>query len=219
MATQAKPRPSDDEALFLIHMRRQRARAVLNDILHGFASIGLKMPTIEQMHDYLSNTIQYLEMMLKLLSGDWSSHNVGRMFQTITGQAHPNPALMAALQAATMDQKYLMSPAAGIVDHIPELEYMGDFLYERLSQKYGKFMVHLDQDLPDNLVQFLIERARYFYRMEPVRIPPGSDMPAVMAEMQKIHNERVDHIRSNLKMFLSLGNKLRVCSAKGQALV
>ena len=214
-----KPRPTDEEALFLIYMRRERARVVLNEILHGFADFRLQMPTAYQMLDYLTNTIQYLEMMLKLLSGDWGSHKVGTMYRTVTGQAHADATLMAALEAATMDQKYLMSPAAGIIDHIPELEEMGDALHARLRDKYRKFGVRKDEVLPDSFARYLVDNIERFYRTGPFAMPPGGVGVAAATEgLIEAHGQQVDAIRSNLDKYLSTGNKLSVFVGMGKAL-
>jgi hypothetical protein len=133
----AKPRPTDQEALFLILMRRDRAKEVMNEILHRISPSGITMPTPALMLDYLTNMLMSIEMALKLLSNDWGTHNVGKMFETITGKPHDDPALMEAVKTAIMDQKYLLSPAVGIVDHIPELEELYDFPYLIIRSKYA----------------------------------------------------------------------------------
>ena len=58
--------------------------------------------------------------MLKLLSGDWGTHDVGKMFEAVSGRPHPIPALMASLRDVIMNQKYLLSPTGGIVEHIAD---------------------------------------------------------------------------------------------------
>jgi hypothetical protein len=123
----SKPRPTDQEALYLINMRRERANAVINETIHDITRT-IAMPNSEQILEYLSNMSMCMEMMLKLLSGDWRSHDVSKMYEIATGAPHPKPAFMASLKDAIMNQKYLLSPAGRIIEYVPELELLNDFL-------------------------------------------------------------------------------------------
>ena len=57
---------------------------------------------------------------------------------------------------AITDQKYLLSPAAGIVDKVPAMEELRDFLFRSIQDKNKMFHIHIDKDLPDNFGHLLI---------------------------------------------------------------
>jgi hypothetical protein len=66
-----------------------------------------------------------MRQLLTDLSNEWHSHEVSKMYEVISGgKPYPDAAFMASLKEAITDQKYLLSPAAGIVDHIPAIEYL-----------------------------------------------------------------------------------------------
>jgi hypothetical protein len=215
MASTPKPRPTDDEALFLISMRRERAHEVLSEFLHGFVGDRLKLPQPAEMLDYLTNTIMYLEMSLKLLSGNWESHRVDKMYQIIFGKPHPDPGLMEALQAATKNQKYLLSPAEGIIDHVPELEALGDALYAKLKSKYPNRSLKVDEELPDSFSRFLLDNAPRLFKMRPVTIPSGRfDDPIVFDSLAR-HQRQLENIQDLLGEFLANGHKLSIAQGRG----
>jgi hypothetical protein len=215
----AKPRPTDQEALFLILMRRDRAKEVMNEILHRISPSGITMPTPALILDYLTNMLMSIEMALKLLSNDWGTHNVGKMFETITGKPHDDPALMEAVKAAIMDQKYLLSPAVGIVDHIPELEKLYDFLYLILRSKYAKYSVNVEQDLPDNFGQYLLANVERFYKGETVTLTPGTSFHDNWETESRRYRENVESIKVTLREFFSNGGKVVLANFNTKALV
>src|SRR5262245_28736620 len=55
LMAKVKARPSDQEALYLIYMRRERAKEVLSELLNGITPTGIKMVKPHQMLDYLIN--------------------------------------------------------------------------------------------------------------------------------------------------------------------
>jgi hypothetical protein len=219
--TKSKPRPTDQEALFLIHMRRERAKGAMSDILHGITLSEIKMPSPGQILDYLSNMILCIEMMLKLLSGDWQTHNVAKMFETVTGRPYPNPALMESLKDAVMNQKYLISPAAGIIDHIPELEQLYDFLYGALKEKHGKFFVRVEESLPDDFGQFLLANVERFYKSESKPVPLGAniDIREKAEEFMASRNSYIDSIKLCLETYLSDGHTFKMNYFAGDVLI
>jgi hypothetical protein len=214
----SKPRPTDQEALCLIFLRRERAKEAMNEILHGFGHT-LKMPTAFQMIEYLSNMCMCLEMMLKLLSGDWGTHDVGKMFEAVSGRPHPNPALMTSLRDAIMNQKYLLSPTGGIVEHIPALESLYDFLYRKLAENHEKFAVNVDVDLPDSFSQFLLAYVERFYKNESTRVPPGANTMATMEAHMGAYRAEVERVKRSLGTYLSNGHKLKMSHFNVRALI
>jgi hypothetical protein len=201
----AKPRPTDQEALCLIWMRRQRAKDVMNEILHGISPKTITMPTPFQILDYLTNMVMCLEMMLKLLSNEWNSHEVSKMYEVISdGKPYPDAAFMASLKEAITDQKYLLSPAAGIVDHIPAMEYLHDFLFGLIQKKYEAFDIHIEQDLPDNFGHFLMNHVGRFYLTKSVGPKSRKDMAQSMSSFMG----EIQAIKSSLAAFFAKGQKL-----------
>jgi hypothetical protein len=191
----------------------------LNEILHGITVTGIKSVKLEQILDYLTNLIMCLEMMLKLLSDDWDSHKVGTMYQTVTKKPYPNQALMESLKQAIMSQKYLLSPAAGIVDHIPELEELSDSLYERIKEEYRGYYTEVGQLLPDNFGQFLLKNVEKYYRSKHITFTPGENLENWMERARKAYDAEVAQIKSTLGEHLSKGRKIALSQIQARNLI
>ena len=71
---------SDEECLLLIKLKRQHAKAAMKDIVVRFGLPPHYLPKIPTILEYLTNMVYCLELMLKLLSGNWRTHNVGAMW-------------------------------------------------------------------------------------------------------------------------------------------
>ena len=87
----AKPRANDDGVLFLVKLRRKNAVAAFRQVVEGFTSFPAKVPSMTLLLDYMSNMLSSLELMLKLLTGNWTSHDVQGMYTTVFNSSHPNP--------------------------------------------------------------------------------------------------------------------------------
>lgn len=204
-----KPKPTDQEALYLIAMRRERAKGVMNDIFHGIDH-SITMPSADQLLDYLSSMCSCLELQLKLLSGDWGSHEVSKMYETVTGSPHPNPDFMTSLKGAIMHQKYLLAPVGSIIDYVPEIEQLYDALQRKLMASYSKFQVRVQLTLPDSFNQYLFRNVERFFSIQSGPIPPGTNMGASLKAHTDAYHARVARIRSTLTEFFQRGHKLIV---------
>jgi hypothetical protein len=169
-----KQNPSHPEALLLIRMKRERAKAAMDQIVKRFGVISLEAePGLEVLFDYLTNMVYALELLLKVMANDWRTpgksefgHHVGDMYQEIFGKPHACPDLMAILEPAILNQKFIYEPADRLLDHIPELEALWVELttefYER--QWMEDTTVQREVLAPPRFMQFLRDNLPRFYR-------------------------------------------------------
>jgi hypothetical protein len=196
----AKPRANDDGVLLLIKLRREHAKEAMRRVVGGFITFPVKVPSATLLLDYLSNMVSCLELMLKLLSGDWGSHKVGEMYKKVFGSDYAKSDLMDRLKDAIMDQKYLVEPASGIAHHIPELEELFHALEGKVKARYSKFSVQIDYELPRSVGEFLRDHAGLFYHR------PGRSGEGIDAGLAALRTE-LDQITKNIDQYLSFGNK------------
>lgn len=178
MSSTAKPRGSDDEILLLISIRRQSAWESMRQIVEGFGEPPHLIPSIAALNNYLTNMVFCIELMLKLLSGNWRSHDVGAMYQTVFGSAAASPQLMGNIKSAIMDQKYLFEPAAGLDANVPELETLYADILKKLKQTYPRFSITKTISLPKSFTEFIRDNAERFCRKQSERFGPGKPPPS-----------------------------------------
>ncbi len=159
----SKPRANDDGVLLLIKLRRQRAKDAMCHVVSGFIRFPVRLPSVVLLLDYLSNMFFCLELMLKLLSKDWGSHNVADMYKEAFGCEYKNPDLMIRLKQAITDQKYLVEPASDIAQDIPELEELFRTLNAEIKSRYKVYSVEVNIELSRGLGEFLRDYAGLFY--------------------------------------------------------
>jgi hypothetical protein len=196
MAATGKPRANDDEVLLLIYLRRQAAKEAMRQIVQRFAEPPHYLPQIHVLTDYLLNMVLCVELMLKMLSHNWHSHDVGEMYRSKYGQPHPNPALMDAVHLAIRDQKYLHEPSPGISNFIPELEKLHDELVSHLAKEHGSFAVRKSVSLPPSFAAFIRDDPQRFMSI-PCPSVQGSGPPP--PDMQDQWRQRVDEYVRNVE--------------------
>ena len=176
------------------------------------------MPRPDRFLDYLINMIQCLELLLKVLSVNWQTHDVGKMYKDFFKRDYVKPKLMEDLKSALMDQKYLLKPSAGLINHIPELEAQFDELYKALKEQCPKYHVSINQELPDSIARYLIENVARFYDTGSITVLPNSsqaDLTALSDDLCEFRDREIESIRSNLETFISQGMKLRLAQGSG----
>ena len=166
MTAKSRPRASDEEILYLIKARRDAAWGAMREIVEGFGLIPQKVPSVASLNTYCLNTVLCVELILKLLSGNWKSHDVGTMYVTVFSRPAPCESLMEAIEEAIKDQKYLFEPAAGLADSLPELEYLHQHLCWELQQRHPKFFIEKTVSLPPSFAAFIRDNAHRFTRLE-----------------------------------------------------
>ena len=135
----------------------------MREILVGLGLPPHHEPSIATLLDYLSNMVYCIELMLKLLSSNWTTHNVGKMYEQVTGAPHSNVDLMNYIEGAIKDQKYLFEPAGGLEHCVPDIESLFDELNRALKRKYFSFEVNKKHEMPIALAEYLRDNATKFY--------------------------------------------------------
>jgi hypothetical protein len=171
---QPKQNPTHPEALLLIRMKRDRAKAAMDQIVKRFGVINHEPePGLEVLLDYLTNMVYALELLLKVIADDWrtpggskSGHRVGEMYQEIFGRPHASPDLMTILERAIVNQKFIYEPADRLMDHIPELEALWDELTTEFYQRHWMEDTTVQRKVvaPAAFIQFLRDNLARFYR-------------------------------------------------------
>lgn len=178
MSTSSKPRASDDEILLLITLRRQAAWESMQQTVEGYGTPPNLVPSIALLSNYFMNMVFCLELMLKLLSGNWRSHDVGAMYQTVFGSQHSSPQLMQDIKSAIMDQKYLFEPASGLDGNMPDLEQLYDDVLSKLKEAHPQFSITKTVSLPKTFTEYIRDNAERFCRKQSETFGPGNPPPA-----------------------------------------
>jgi hypothetical protein len=171
---QPKQNPTHPEALLLIRMKRDRAKAAMDQIVKRFGVISYEPePGLEVLLDYLTNMVYALELLLKVMANDWRTpgkshfgHRVGDMYQEIFGRPHACPDLMPVLERAILNQKFIYEPADRLMDHIPELEALWDELTTAFYQRRWMEDTTVQREVvaPPGFLQFVRDNFPRFYR-------------------------------------------------------
>jgi hypothetical protein len=177
MSTSPKPRASDDEILFLITIRRQTAWESMRQIVEGFGTPPNLVPSIVLLSNYFMNMVFCIELMLKLLSGNWMSHDIEGMYQTAFGKSHPSPHLLQAIKSAIMDQKYLFEPASGLDGNVPDLEKLYDEVLSELKKRFLDFSIDRTVSLPKSFTEYIRDHAARFCRLQSPTFGPHNPPP------------------------------------------
>lgn len=193
----AKPHGNTDEILLLISVRRQSAFDSMQRIVQGFGLPPHLSPRITELNNYFMNMVFCIELMLKLLSNNWNSHDVGAMYQSAFGKAHVSPGVMNDLKAAIMDQKYLFEPAAGLDGSIPELESLYDELLKELRSKFPDWSINSTVSLPLAFAEYVRDNATRFHQTKSETFGPANPPPADFQDrlMERSHAE-LEQIRA-----------------------
>jgi hypothetical protein len=214
MATN-KPRGSDDEVGLLISLRRGHAWEAMSKIMHGLARVPHEEPTIAIVLDYLSNMAYTLELMLKLLSGNWESHAVGAMYEKVFGQPHTNRDFMDCLKLALTNQKYLFEPVSDpatansstIANFIPEMESLFHALRSKMLGQHRTFCVVKEFSLPLSFGEFLRDHAGLFFKGETYHCDLT---PEFVRQASVRHEEQLRSAASNIAEYLRMAKGVGV---------
>ena len=207
----SKAHASVDESLLLIKIKRRNAMAAMKEIVIGIGLPPHYYPNILTVLDYLTNNVSCIELMLKLLSGDWQSHQVGKMYETIFGKPHANLLLMDEICTALRDQKYLFEPNDGLLAHIGDLENLYDDVKSKLVEKYKKFFVHASIVAPATFAVYLRDHVSRFYskKVTPTGVQEGPekimDTDTFLDALSQGPLREVREIRSHLDQLIQSG--------------
>lgn len=206
MPATGKPRANDKEVLLLIRLRRLAAKEAMRQIVKRFATPPHYIPEITLLSDYLLNMVLCIELMLKLASGDWDSHNVEDMYRTAFGEDPPSPSLMRAISAGVRNQKYLYEPSSGLENAIPELEALYDELVVRLSQNYPSFEVSKAVSLPPSFARFIRDNPDRFVSIPcPTVQGPGPPPVDIQNQWREDYRLYVDQVRTQFGRVVDSG--------------
>jgi hypothetical protein len=206
----SKPRASDDGILMLIQYRRNNALAAMREIVAGFRAFPVKVPKMSLLVAYLSDMAFCLELMLKFLSGNWDDHNVRKMYAAIFETEYTKSDFLVRLEQTIKSQKYLIEPATGIAEYIPEIEALYDALRGKVRTKQDRFSVQSEYELPASVGEFLRDHVARFYTGETIRVPPGANLKAISDHQMAAWEEDVKNIAANLDHILKLKGSLQV---------
>jgi hypothetical protein len=172
MAKTNKPHGTDSEILLLIHLKRERAVESMCKILSPFKGEGGKtyLPSPVFLLDYLTNMVFAIELVLKLLADNWKDHEVSDLYKAVFRTDYKDAALLNAIRAAILNQKYFAKPREGLQDRIPDLERLYKSLMRRLCVKYQHFTVHTDVVIPEAVGQYLLANLPDFFEKRPLEL-------------------------------------------------
>jgi hypothetical protein len=215
-----KPRGSDDDILGLIFLKRKRAREAMDSILKGLDHCPWNEPTLTVLLDYISNMVYCLELMAKLLSGDWNNHDVGAMYQKVYSRAHGNPDFVNHLKLSLTNQKYFYEPATdparpgtsqSIADFIPEIEQLFDEFRQEIAHRHPVHSVHKELTLPIRVGEYLRDNVWRFYQAEPI---PGQPSAEQMEAAQVQFMEKLKDVAGMINHYLQVAKGLGVAEVK-----
>lgn len=174
VSVMSKSHATVDECLLLIKLKREAAFAAMKKILVGFGLPPHHAPDVITMLDYLTNMVYCIELMLKLLSDDWVSHNVAKMYETAFGRPHANQQMMAEIKTALLDQKYLFEPKGGLISQVADMEKLNDELVHELRKKHDILRVEVSIPAPPEFMTYLRTNAGRIFEDHP---PHMQDLP------------------------------------------
>jgi hypothetical protein len=218
-----KPRGTDDEICVLISLRRERAWDAMSRIVHGLARIRHEEPTVSTLLEYLSNMASTLELMLKLLSGNWGNHEAGAMYETVFGHPHADPDFMACLKFALTDQKYLFAPASDpsrpgaktIAHYIPEMEALFDSLRAKMWEQHRTHCVVKEFDLPISFGEFLRDNVGRFFKGKTYR---GPLTPEMMQQAREQFLQQLQSAAATIDLYLEMRKGVGVAEGTGASI-
>jgi hypothetical protein len=210
--SKSKRRASDDEVCLLITVKRERARRTMGEIVQKLVARPATMPTHPQLLEYLTNMASALELMLKLLSGNWNNHNVGEMHKTVFGACHPDEEFMRQLEWAIKDQKYLLDPSTdpdqptgrSILHYIPELAALFDRLAHIMCHRYASYSVFRDEMLPMRVATYLRDNVKRFLESE--KVVSQGPLRHDDSFIESLHTRREEQVKDAASMIDELIN-------------
>jgi hypothetical protein len=197
----SKPHATTDECLLLVCLKREKALAAMKEILLSACQTQPGHADILLILEYLTNMVYCLEIMLKVLSGNWNSHNVGLMYEKVYGKPHASEALMDGITVALRDQKYLFEPNGGLLSQVGDLEKLYDQLRRKLHNAYKTFGVSQQIPAPESFVAYLRDNVARFYSEEEgptLFFEGGKASPAAMAKFKAAQSKYFDELSRGL---------------------
>jgi hypothetical protein len=206
-----KPHATADECLLLIRLKRDHAKAALQKIIVEFAGPLHHVPSVVTLLDYLTSMVYCIELMLKLLSGNWRSHHIATMYKEVFGEPHPDPTLIADITTAIIDQKYLFHPSGGLAAKVEDLEALYQALISRVRERHPMFNVQVDIPAPPNLLPFLRDNLALYYVLEGSKsVGPLSaiNLPDMYAAIAPQYSENIRKMQEFIDELTKNGGQL-----------
>ena len=203
----SKPHAGGEECLFLIQLKRKVARAAMQRIIEAIIQEPPGLPSVLIVLEYLSNMVYCIELMLKLLSGDWKSHNVDGMYKTAFQKPHPNSLLMNEIKTALCNQKYLLEPSGGLLGQVAGLEDLYHELITKVREAQNSYWVTLDTPVPAAFLEYLRDNGDRFYskRFTAWNDTAGWSGKERAALAQKERQQDLDKPREHVEQWLKSG--------------
>jgi hypothetical protein len=216
-----KPHATEDECRLLIEMKRKAARAAMWRVMSDLGSSPTIAPRIEDVLTYLTNMVYCVELMLKLLSGDWRSHDVGTMYQAVFGTRHGDEGLMRHIKDALVDQKYLFEPNGGLLADLTGLEHLFDELRQALTSRRSGYHVLREVVPPPNFFVFVRDHLGTFYDQGEIELPvtmPYEEVEAKLARIQRAKTDEIERMRGGLDIIIEGKLPINIRCHKASAL-
>ena len=219
----AKPFASEDEAFLLISARREAARETLKEMAEEMgAARDQTWPNPDQILWYLNNMVYALELMLKLLSGNHGSHEVGEMYETVFSKPHANEDFMATLRESLSDQKYLhdfVSCPAGdgrtLAHFIPEIEALYATLRKKIIDRGQTVNVLKEMFLPREVGETIVKQGiRFTSRSISFRDMPDHEIVRFMTEVGREFRQEMMLVAERAMKLLDDEGSLRVAGGR-----
>jgi hypothetical protein len=78
-----KPHANVDECLLLVQDKRGKARTAMHGMIAALVNDPYNIYIVPFILEYLTNMIYCIELMLKVLSGSWRSHDIATMYEKV----------------------------------------------------------------------------------------------------------------------------------------
>jgi hypothetical protein len=167
--------PNYDEAVYMVKVKRQRAKEALSAIIKRYGVISNEPgPGLEVLLDYFLNMVSAIELLLKVLARDWDvpgkskyRHDVGAMYEAVFGRPYSvTPDLMAHLKDAIQDQKFHYEPDPSLIDRVPELEALYDELQQAFDTKHQGHIGEVAKQvtMPSSFGEYIRDNVPRFFR-------------------------------------------------------
>jgi hypothetical protein len=200
-----KQNPSHPEALVLIRLKRDRAKQSIDQIVKRFGVISNDAdPSLEVLLEYFTNMVYAIELLLKVMADDWKvpgksrfGHRVGDMYEEVFGKPHLCAQLMLLLEAAIVNQKFILEPAEGLMERVPEMECLWDELTFEFYKRQWMDDVFVRREVlaPANFIQFLKTNLHRFFLGRTYTLEP----PVSKEHRVQFLKAKIGHLQAELE--------------------
>jgi hypothetical protein len=158
-----KPHANVDECLLLVEDKRKKARTAMHGLIAALVKDPYNIYIVPFILDYLANMIYCIELMLKVLSDSWTSHDIAAMYEKVFQRTYDDH-VMKEITIALRDQKYLFEPCGVLWQHVGTIELLYGELSEKLNEEHCLYEVSKQVTIPVEFLAFLRDNANRFYR-------------------------------------------------------